>query len=398
MNQIKSNPYHVIFYLTLFWISGFFFFPTAQSHNQAFILLFVLPAVWLIFKLNITFKPFLKSRLFWIAFLYCSYYAVSTAWGTYKNINLQLSEIKRSLYLYAFWIVIFTSYYLDNRKLMLLAKYTVLLAVVSIFYNAIIFYGVDQNGLYERFVGFGRLRNALWVGALYGAVAILLLCITLQPNQAKKPLYFVFFIIFFVATLLTHSRGPILSMLAVSLLAFFSSQLSLKLKTKLSIVFLLLASACAVYLSIYYQADINRESYRLDLWLGFLEFAKVDLIFGQGAGTNVYINAPGQFVNGWSHYHNVYLGSLIELGLLGLCLHLLLVVYAISIGWRFRKHLAVNVALMVFIFTCLIGVTYGQGIVTRINAQWIIFWLPLAVMIMRELEEYGLEKPLINTH
>jgi O-antigen ligase len=396
MNNLKLNPYSSIFLLSIFWISGFFFFPTGQSHNQAFIVLFVLPAIWLILKLKIPFKPFFKSKIFWIAFLFCSYFAVSTLWGTYSKTSLLISELKRSLYLYLFWIIIFTSYYLDRPKLVLLAKYAVLAGLISIFYNAIVFYGLDHNTISDRLKGFGRLRNELWVGALYGSMALLMLILTLNANNQKRFLCFIIFTIFFIATLLTHSRGPILSMLAVSALIFFSSQLSIKSKIKIAAITLLIAVIGAIYLSKYYTADISRgQSYRLDLWLGFLKFTKDHLMLGHGAGVNVFIVAPGQFVNGWSHFHNIYLGTLIELGLIGLTLHLLLVVTTILVGWRHRKYLHVNVALMIFIFTCLIGITYGQGIITRINAQWIIFWLPLAVIIMHELEENGVKKLLI---
>jgi O-antigen ligase len=396
MNNLKLNPYSTIASLSIFWISGFFFFPTGQSHNQAFIVLFVLPAIWLILKLKISFKPFFKSKIFWIAFLFCSYYAISTSWGTYSKTSLLISEIKRSLYLYLFWVVIFISYYIDRPKLILLTKYTVFFALISVFYNAIIFYGVDHHSISDRFNGFGRLRNQLWVGALYGSMALLMLILTLQPNNQKRYLCFIIFTIFFIATLLTHSRGPILSMLAVSALILFSGQLSVKSKIKISAIILLTTSISAIYLSKYYLADITRgQSYRLDLWLGFLKFTKDHLFLGHGAGVNVFIVAPGQFVNGWSHYHNIYLGTLIELGLIGLTLHLLLVISTVLVGWRYRTCLHVNVALMIFIFTCLIGITYGQGIITRINAQWIIFWLPLAVIIMRELEENGVKKPLI---
>lgn len=392
MNKFELKFHNIIFMLSTFWIAGFFFFPTGQLHNQAFIAFFVLPAIWLIFKRKIAFKPFLKSQIFVTVLIFCAYYAISTSWGRYDRITLQISEIKRVLYLYAFWLVIFAAYYLDNTKLVLLTKCIIFISVINLIFNAIIFYGIDHNTIYDRFNGFGRLRNQLWVAALYGAMAIMMLMITLKPDHNKKPLYFVLFLLFFFATLLTHSRGPIMSMLAVSIFVFYSSHLSLKLKVQISTVTLIVTCVLTIYFYEYYLADITRgQSLRLDLWLGFLEFTKGHLLLGQGAGVNVFINAPGQAVDQWSHYHNVYLGSLIELGLIGLCLHLLLVINAIWVGWRYRKCFNVNVALMIFIFTCLIGFTYGQGIITRIHAQWIIFWLPMAIIMMKELEENKLK-------
>lgn len=392
MKKFELNFYNIIFLLSTFWIAGFFFFPTGKLHNQAFIALIVLPAFWIIFKLKITFIPFLKSKLFVLILIFSAYYAISTTWGNYERVGLQLSEIKRVLYLYAFWIVIFVAYNLDNTKSVILTKCLVFFAVISLCYNAIAFYAIDHHTIYDRFNGFGRMRNQLWFGALYGAMAIMMLLITLKPQNNQKLVHFVIFILFFIANLLTHSRGPILSMFAVCVLIFFSSTLTLKSKLKISTIALIFFTVFAVSLYKYYLSDISRgQSYRLDLWLGFLQFTKNHLFLGHGAGVDVFIDAPGQLVDKWSHYHNIYLGSLIELGLIGLFLHLLIVIYTIYIGWHYKKYFEVDVALMIFIFTCLIGFTFGQGIITGTNAQWIIFWLPLAVIIMKDLEQKKLK-------
>ena len=382
----------VLFFLTVFWTAGFFSFPKGQLHNQVFLAIYLLPALWLVFKTKVPFKPFLASKLFVVACAFCVYYALNACWGTHKDMHGLISEIKRALYLYPFWLVIFSTYYLQPSRVSALTKYTIMAGLLSVLVVSALFYAVDHNTIADRLTGFGRLRNPLWVAALYGAMATMMLCLVLHQSQKHKLRYFAFFVIFFAATLLTHSRGPILSMAAVSLLIFFASQLSLKLKIQIATVSLVVLFALGLVFLAAYQADIDRgQSYRLELWLGFLQFTKGHLIFGNGAGTNLFIQSPGNFADGWSHYHNVYLGSLVELGLIGLCLHLLVIAFTIRLGWRFRHELIINSALMVFIFSCLIGITYGQGVIERINAQWIIFWLPIAIIIMRELESKQVE-------
>ena len=390
-NKTKSLP--AIFYFSLIWISGFFYFPTGQLHNQAYILLFVIPSVWLLATSTIAFKPFLKSKLFCLAAAFCTYYVISTFWGTYADISLQISEFKRVIYLYFFWLIIFITYYLDDKKLATLGKTIIAFALFGLFINLIFFVYFSQHAADARFYGFGRLRNELWVAALFGAMAIFSLTLSFHILTRKKYLYLLLFGIFFAATLLTHSRGPILSMTAVSFLVVFTSKIHLKFKLLITVFAALLALVPFVFQAHFIQSDISRgQSYRLDLWLGFLELTKNHLIFGQGAGTNVYIDEPGKFVDGWSHYHNVYLGSLVEMGFVGLIFHLSLVFFTIIVGWRYRNNLAPNIALMVFIFSSLIGITYGQGVITRMNAQWIVFWLPLAVIIMWDMKRLNIEK------
>ncbi len=390
-NRTKALP--AIFYFSLIWISGFFYSPTGQIHNQAYILLFVIPSVWLIATSSIAIKPFFNSKLFCLAFAFCMYYAMSTFWGTYADFNAQLSEIKRVIYLYIFWLVIFITYYLDDKRLVKLGKTLLIFAGVGLCLNVIFFIYFSQHAVDARFYGFGRLRNELWVAALFGAMAILSLTLSFHARSRNRYLYLILYCVFFVAALLTHSRGPILSMIAVSFLVIFTSKISLKSKFLITIFAILLALAPFVFQAHFIQSDISRgQSYRLDLWLGFLELTKSHLILGQGAGTNVVIYAPGKFVHGWSHYHNVYLGSFVELGFVGLLFHISLVFFTIIVGWRYRGDPAANAALMIFIFSSLIGVTYGQGVITRMNAQWIVFWLPLAIIIMRDLERLNVKK------
>lgn len=392
MKKIALEFHNIIFILSSFWVVGYFFFPTGKLHNQAFVALIVLPAIWIMFKLKIAFKPFLESKLFALVVIFCAYYAISTVWGSYESIGSQINLVKRVLYLYAFWLTIFVAFKLNNTKLIVLTKCIVCFALINLIFNAIVFYGIDHNTIYDRFNGFGRMKNQLWVGAIYGAVAIMMLIITLKPQNNQRLFHSLIFLVFFVANLLTHSRGPIFSMLAVCMLTFFLSPLSLKTKFKISTIFLIVSSIFALALYKYYLADISRgQSYRLDLWLGFLQFTKNHLFLGHGAGVSVVIDAPGQVVDQWSHYHNIYLGSLIELGLTGLFLHLLIVIYTIYVGWQNKNYIEVNIALMIFIFTCLVGFTFGQGIITGTNAQWIIFWLPLAFIIMRDLEQKKLQ-------
>ncbi len=398
-NRITKVIYDSIFYFTTFWIAGYFFFPLGKIHDQVFILIFVLPAIWLLARKEITFKPFLKSRVFCLILAYCLFWIISTFWGTYNTNTLHLSAIKSALYIYLFWVIIFTTFYLEEKKLALLFKCIIICAVINVFVNLYLFYGLDHATINDRFNGFGRLRNPLWVAALYGAMSIVMLSCTIQPNTKNKFLYFSLFILFFVATVLTHSRTPIISMMAVSAFLFYTSNLPIKTKVLTTLIMLCLFVLSVILFNSYLLEDIERgQSYRLDLWIGFLDIVKHNVLFGSGAETNVFIKVPGSLVDGWSHYHNIYLGTLVELGLIGLILHIVLVIYTAIIAWRNRADFYTYTALMVFIFTCLIGITYGQGIITNKNAQWIIFWLPLAIIVMHELHLVDTKKPVSSQY
>ena len=193
-NQI-TEPFHsigidkaskIIFYCSLIWFSGFFFFPTGQLHNQAYLLLFVAPALWILPTTRIYVKEFFKSKLFSLVVIFCIYYLASTAWANLDDFSSQLSLIKRVLYLYAFWLIIFTTYYLEEWKIKTLNKTMMISALIGLGINLIYFYYFMHNDLSVRFYGFGRLRNELWVAALFGAMAIVSLTISLQGTIKNK--------------------------------------------------------------------------------------------------------------------------------------------------------------------------------------------------------------------
>ena len=131
---------------------------------------------------------------------------------------------------------------------------------------------------------------------------------------------------------------------------------------------------------------VRGQSYRLDLWLGFIGRAKEHLILGHGGGAKVPIHAPGEFVHGWYHYHSVYIGSLVELGLAGLLLHIVIIITVLNTAWRLRDNFYVRAAVLLFIYACIIGITFAHGILTRMNTQWLLFWMPLLVIAMYEIK------------
>lgn len=392
----NSKASRIIFYSCLIWLSGFFFFPTGQLHNQAFILLIVVPALWIIVTKRTHFQEFFKSKLFGLVMIFCVYYLASTMWANIDDISSHLSLIKRVIYLYAFWLIIFYTFYLEDEKIKTLNKIIIISALIGFCIHLIYFLYFTHNPFTERFYGFGRLRNALWVAALFGAMAISALTISLHASVKHKFVYYLLFGIFFVATLITHSRGPILSLIAVSYFVVLISKISRKSKAIVLVLSCLALISPFLLQANFLQSDISRgQSYRLDLWMGFINQTKNTMLFGRGAGENVSIFSPGTLVDGWSHYHNVYLGSFVELGLIGLTLHILLIGYTIFTGLRYRENLPTNVATMVFIFSAFIGISYGQGVITRLNAQWIVFWLPLTFIILRDLENLQVEKVIL---
>lgn len=382
--HLPGRSENIFFILSTIWMSGFFLLPFEKFHQQLFHICFTLPGVWILLKnrFNAGIPP---SGILFASMTYGACYIISQAWTPPDSTVDHLSEIKRVIYLFMFWITL--NYWMKTspEKMASLAKALTVTALAGIVVDGIIFYGIEGHGIADRFVSAGKLWNALWSGAAYGALAILIFGLMnwrdADLTKKEKILYSLAFLIFAAATILTHSRGPIGAMFFTCTIIFLTRKTNTKRKAAIlaAATILLLALLYASY--DYFQASIERgQSYRLELWQGFLERAREHPIFGFGAGTQVFIHAPGELVDGWTHYHSVYVGSLVELGITGLLLHLALCCIVIRTGWKHRHDLHARIALILFIYTMIIGITFGQGIITRQNVQWVLFWLPVIIL------------------
>ncbi len=402
----KCSADKKIFFFVLLWLAGYFFSPTNKFHYQLFLLIFLSISIWLIIKGKVNFSGLLESKVFVVAGLYCAFYLLSLFWADGEMLSSRFQDFRRTLYLYIFWVVILYVLNGSQQKLELMFKVLIGAAVISFVLNAGIFYGLNDSGLEDRFAGLGRLWNPLFSGAIFGAMSLLTLMLLLGKykifSTTQRLSLMLAYAVFFSATLLSHSRTPIAAMLLMSFLALLFSQFSVKAKIGGVIGGLLGLLAMFMALMPFFEKDITRgQSRRLELFSGFWERVKEHLLLGHGGGTKVEIIAKGEFVDGWHDYHNIYLGSLVELGLVGLILHIGLIVTGLFIAWSYRTQIYVAIAASIFVFACLIGLTFGEGLITRLNIQWFLFWMPLVVISMYELKLKGVSirkrEPKITT-
>lgn len=395
-SYLRNNSDKVTFIAMSIWILGFFLIPFPRQHYQIFIVTVVLSAFWLIFTQKINYRALVKSKIILVSFAYAALFLISLSWTNLEALSDKLKEVKTFLYLIFFSFVFLYSIDGKSQRLSGLIHYLIIAAVLSLFINAFFFFGINDEPVSARFSGLGRLWNPLWAAAMYGGMALIILSILIekyaQLKLSVKSALILSYILLVIAVFLTQSRTPVAAVVVMSFIAFFISEKSIKTKLIFAAVTILVAGVGSTYLFpiIYEQMMERGQSYRLDLWLGFFERAKEHLIFGHGGGANVPINAPGEFVHGWRHYHSTYIGSLVELGLVGLALHLVIIGTVLKIAWNLRANFYVRVSASLFIYACILGLTFAHGILTRMNTQWLLFWMPLLIIAMYEIHYNGL--------
>ncbi|WP_430010020.1 O-antigen ligase family protein [Methylophaga lonarensis] len=383
-----------LFLLVTIWLGAYFLCPTRKMHYMLFLVIFLPAITWLLYSNKINWGSLIKSRVFIVSSLYILLYAISLTWSNHDDFSGKFRDFKSVVYLYVFWVVSLYVLKENYERLEIMFKVFFYVGIFSVFMNALIFYGLDGNTIYRRFEGIGRLYNALGIAAIYASLALISLVYLFNSigSQSKQKIagLVLAYAIFAIATVLTHSRTPIAGLLLMSLFVVATS--SQRIKTKLLILTTLVAGMAASAYSlrnVFREAIERGESYRLELWYGFIDRARERLMFGHGGGSEVNINVPGSIVDGSPYYHSAYIGSLVDLGIVGLSLHIAIIAIFAHLCLRFWKHNIVKAAFVVFMFNCIASITVTQGIVTRMNLQWLMFWMPVIIVSMYELKEKG---------
>lgn len=380
----------VIPVLAMFWLAGYFFFPTNKLHYQFFILIFVAGTFWLGVKRYIDWQQLLASRLIQLAAIFCLYYIFSLAWSFSTSLDDRLGEVKSVVYLLCFTVVIRFCLTQSNHYLTRLFKVITVVATVSVIAGLCWFFLIEGHTLASRFHGVGRLWNPLWMGAIYGAMTVTLVGLLSFARLSRRHqlILSVLLALMFAGVVATHSRMAIVATLLVGFLSFLMSAKPLRIKALvISVVMVVLLAALWVGMP-YFKKDIERgQSHRLNIWTGAVELIQQKPIVGHGAGSDTPIESEVARVDGWHYYHNTYLATLVDLGVVGFSIMIWLLVYAIIMAWRMRANLAVRLSAYVLIYSGLISVTFGEGIISRMNVQWVLVWLPIIIISHYEMLE-----------
>lgn len=228
------------------------------------------------------------------------------------------------------------------------------------------------------------------MAALYGALTIvsvgILVSASAHLSDSQKYGLSFLAVIFFIAVLATQSRTAIAATVFVSLIAIFTAKSTYKLKwfNILAITLVLLVIAF-ISLSMLDRMVDRGQSHRLNIWQGAVELILEKPMLGYGAGSEIYIDTDDTKVDGWHYYHSSYVATLVDLGLVGFLLLLVMISVAFMVAWRMRSEPAVRISAYVLFYCLIISLTFGEGMISRMNAQWILFWLPLIVITHYEI-------------
>jgi O-antigen ligase len=300
-------------------------------------------------------KP--DTAAFWWS-LFIAYSTASVFWSI--NTDLAYGRIETSVGLLMLYLVV-ASYRITDREYELVKKMIAYSGVVASTYAIVTYFFFEitfANTLRASLITGSRDADPnKFAFSLLIPIAICINEIITSTSTVNKKIMWIFTGIITLAILLTGSRGNL-----AGLLVIFTTFLIAMPKKRILIVAMFLPLLAMVLLLP--ELFINRlsESYatggsgRLNIWSTGFEAFKHYWSFG--AGLNNFPIAYDQFVDVYTFQgftrapHNIYLGVVVELGLLGL----------VIVGYAIYKHISlINISLLqrnpdrVFMKACLFG-------------------------------------------
>ena len=369
--------------ITLFvYLTGFFFFPSSNSHKNFFYLAVLLP-----FLLSVSLaelKRLTGSKIFWSVLVFLFYIYLTICWNPQTKLVEYFSYFSRMVTTLVFVAVVCR---LDNRDSTYLSKvfqWLVWVSGIMAGISMMLFYS-DHTFPASRLEHWGGLYHSTVGGSCYGlAIVVCFYRYLIYRRPVRYWPYILILLVLLVDIALTLSRGIWLA-LAVSLVVGETVRGNYRFITLLvfAVTLYLLLIHFDVMVPSWYFARDGGDSYRYTAWRHVLSrFAQAPW-FGYGVNTDETIALAGG--GSLVHAHSVYFAHLLYGGAIALIL--LLTVAATSLIQGFRQSLSEGdvtvLAMAVFALVCV--ATDNHQLLLNPAQLWLYYWFPIAVLAAGEL-------------
>ena len=234
-----------------------------------------------------------------------------------------------------------------------------------------------------RLKGIGNINENL-LASSYGAAALGLLFIVLpkETDVRRRVVPFAIAALAFIGLWLTGSRGPLLAFAIASLVGAYLHSAKTALLTITGTLFIFVAMTATGLIDP--TALVERgDGYRLMLWNESFLLALERPWFGFGYGTD-FMFATDIGLN-TTIPHNMFISHVLLGGVIWLAAFIALLAVAFTEAWK--RHLDGQSGLVVLLLYGLICMTFDFHIViVNLGAQWLFFWLPIAILASLQLQ------------
>ena len=353
-----------------------FFFLKGKSHNFATYLILLLSIIYLPGYFQHLRRDF-RNPIILLSFCLLIYLACSAFWSPPSTGMDMLKQFERCFLVFSFLICLKFALIRFPWLARTLFIIVITMAVVAAIYGLIMF--LQSNHPLPRMVAMGRLQHPILAAAIFGWVMIFSLVgfFRVDQNWLKYCLLLVS-ILMSIAVVLSSTRSVMVAIPAaiVALLwleTHWRSQLVL-----LALTFILLFTFFSFWLPAEDLEPVLRgTSFRTDIWqASWIRIIEGNWLIGEGILTPSEIKAIGSV---FSHPHNMYLGTLLYGGIVGLGLLIALLYQSFRVCIANRQHLFSVYVIISLFFSCVFLIFDTHLIMGKIDIIWMLIWVPVAM-------------------
>ena len=363
------------------WLLSFLVLPGSQSQNLFTYVAILLP-VLATFRL-VELKEFFSDPLsLGLLLVILALFSTSFIDGDPSSI----AKFGTMVLLFYLGIIRVPSY--SNETAYKIAWILLLIIIVYVIGNMVWKYqqGIWQPGV--RLVELiGKLENPIYVTNIMGCM---LAIITLTGIQLRKIQYVIiaYILTLFLALAVLQTRSILPMTIIMGIITYFAlrSHTSMTNRiTKLVLVtfasLLALLIAYALLHTTIGESLLTRKFYRIEIWQGFIgETMRCGMWLGCGPEHKFhYISHDGQTM---VNPHSIFFTQFYKAGVIGLIPLLTISIWALVYSFR-QKYWAGW-----FFMAALIGLSIdGSSLIHSPNMRWLMFHLPLALLIAKRLQD-----------
>ncbi|WP_198043627.1 O-antigen ligase family protein [Ketobacter nezhaii] len=316
--------------------------------------------------------------------LLISYITFSLFWSTPPFNHNAENQLRYGFVTLLFWVV--SILYFNNNTLALKHIYWVFgMGVLGNLLGAwLTEYSLDRDG---RLTGYSILNNPI----ILGSVAVIQVAIGVHLRYragVDKAIGVALLVIAMILIILTGSRGPLLALLAV-FFVWFWSRVEIKPIYKVMLIIavggtVLLAAQMTGILAGLIERGL---SLRPIIWHETLLASQQHWVFGWGWANDFNQSPVSQAIleisgNSIIHPHGLLISSLYYGGVIGLFVHVVFFYAVARAAFQARdRGLALGLVAAILLLTA----TDTNAAVSKRDFMWLIFWIPVTIVITRTL-------------
>lgn len=367
LDHFITRRWLVLGYVVL--LTGLFWVPSGSLYTKLYYALMALPALLGLLIAPRQLAMAVREPIILAFIALAIWLLIGLLWTQSDNSLFKLA--KRPLYVFLLFAACALIACKDERLLLGALRIAAILAGAAALAN--LFIHLNSNPLASRMIGTGGLRNPILTSHVFGFFLTYWLASWLLRDERQTWLPPLLGLPLVAAILATGSRTPLLALtLTCCWMLFMAGKRALY---PLAVITLAAGTLAALQPEIWLERG---TSLRPQLWNEALRLASEQLWLGQGYDSSFVFNTT-QLGYTLSDPHNVELAVLLELGLIGLILWLLMYGLALFRCLQLRHERQFQLASALIVYGLCAGLSEGSSFLSRPNENWFIVWIPLAL-------------------